>query len=40
MPPVLRRAGVVDADRVGRSVYSRRTGLGESLLGLLTEASA
>jgi DNA-binding transcriptional ArsR family regulator len=33
---VLRRAGVVDADRVGRSVYSRRTSLGESLLGLLT----
>jgi DNA-binding transcriptional ArsR family regulator len=33
---VLRRTGVVDADRVGRSVYSRRTQLGESLLGLLS----
>jgi DNA-binding transcriptional ArsR family regulator len=31
----LRRAGVVEADRVGRGVYSRLTPLGQSLLELL-----
>jgi len=32
---VLKRAGVVEADRVGRGVYSRLTPLGQSLLELL-----
>jgi DNA-binding transcriptional ArsR family regulator len=32
---VLRRSGVVEADRVGRGVYSRLTPLGRSLLDLL-----
>jgi DNA-binding transcriptional ArsR family regulator len=32
---VLRRAGVVDAHRSGRGVYSELTPLGQSLVGLL-----
>jgi len=32
---VLRRAGVVDAHRSGRGVYSELTPLGQSLIGLL-----
>jgi DNA-binding transcriptional ArsR family regulator len=32
---VLRRSGAVEADRVGRGVYSRLTPLGRSLLDLL-----
>ncbi len=34
---VLRRAGVVGAERVGRGVYSRLTPAGKALLGLWPE---